>query len=192
MDATTTATRTPAEWLALAEQYDGEAARCARQSAESFDRCDTDGFLSQWASDSTATLYRAKAEWARAYGKVTTRVLTDTDGVIVSTHHKDGQYGEFWVLDDAAAERFGRRFVSLSRAARYDRQAAANRRKGFVEAQAAVDGYVKNAGSGTGLSGALTVRPCDFPDIDALKAREVTITDPDFLATLSKMWDPAK
>jgi hypothetical protein len=176
--------RTAAEWEALAVGYEAQAQACVTRSAESFERCDTDGFLSQWAADSTAREYRAKAEWAREHGYVTTRALFDTDGQVLSTHEHEGRWGECWVLRDDAAERFGKRFVTLSKATGYAKQAKANRKKGFVEVLVKVAGYVALAGSSR-----TSVAPRSFPDIDALRADEFEVVHPDFLMKLSEMWD---
>ncbi|AWY05213.1 hypothetical protein SEA_MARGARET_33 [Gordonia phage Margaret] len=46
------------EWTALAQES-------AQRSADSFARSDTDGFMSQWASDQTSAMYRQLADWAR-------------------------------------------------------------------------------------------------------------------------------
>jgi hypothetical protein len=47
-----------------AAEYRAEAAAAEASREESFRRCDTDGFLSQWASGKTAELARAKAKLA--------------------------------------------------------------------------------------------------------------------------------
>jgi hypothetical protein len=131
--------RTAAEWAELAAHCRAESIRCTRQSAESFARSDTDGSLSQWASDSMAREYDAKAHWADAQGWGEANVLTDLTGRIVSTLEKEGKFGrDYWVLDDAAAEAYGKRFFTESAAQGWDKKAAANRAKGFVVARAIV------------------------------------------------------
>ena len=54
-------TKTPAQLRA-------EAADCDRRAEESFRRCDTDGFLSQWASGITGQLKRRQASLLEAGG----------------------------------------------------------------------------------------------------------------------------
>jgi len=70
------AERTPAEWRA-------SAAECSRRSQESWERSDTDGFLSQWASDLSAQLYEAKARIAEAGGTAEFPALFDSTGARV-------------------------------------------------------------------------------------------------------------
>ena len=51
-----------------ADEYRADAIAHEREAAESFERCDTDGFLSQWASGINARLARAKADLAEDGG----------------------------------------------------------------------------------------------------------------------------
>ena len=51
-----------------AEQLRAEASRMAQEAADSFARCDTDGFLSQWAMDLGARERRAQAAIVEAGG----------------------------------------------------------------------------------------------------------------------------
>jgi len=53
---------TPAEWRAMAKGREQE-------KQDSFDRCDTDGFLSQWASGCMAGVYSACARAAENNGR---------------------------------------------------------------------------------------------------------------------------
>lgn len=62
-----------------------QAADCSRRSRESFDRCDTDGFLSQWANDITAAERLREAELCNAGFTVVRPVLMDIEsGEIVA------------------------------------------------------------------------------------------------------------
>lgn len=62
-----------------------QSAAARQRSIDSFDRCDTDGFLSQWASDCTASEKRLAAQLADQGGKDVFRVLIDTNtGEIVA------------------------------------------------------------------------------------------------------------
>ena len=47
--------------MTTAKEYRKMAEDAEQQSADSFERCDTDGFLSQWASGLTAQKYRLQA-----------------------------------------------------------------------------------------------------------------------------------
>lgn len=132
--------RTAAEWAELADRSRANSIRCTRQSAESFARSDTDGSLSQWASDSMARKYDATAHWADAQGWGMANVLTDAEtGRIVSTLEKEGKFGrDYWVLDDEAAAKYGNRFYTESGAKGWLKKSEANRRNGFVIARAHV------------------------------------------------------
>lgn len=79
-----------------------EAAAAARKSAEeSWERSDTDGFLSQWASGLTASLNDAKAKIAEADGKSEFPGLFTPDGRRVRAKLIDGKYGRCWAVMDA-------------------------------------------------------------------------------------------
>lgn len=79
---------TPAEYRAM-------AADCRRRSTDSFDRCDTDGFVSQWAADSMARTYSRLAELAEDGGDVQkVRWLFTADGTPVDEWRwVSGEYG---------------------------------------------------------------------------------------------------
>jgi len=51
-----------------AEQHREAAKACRKRSTDSFERCDTDGFLSQWASDLSANEHLANADILDAGG----------------------------------------------------------------------------------------------------------------------------
>lgn len=158
-----------------------QAAEWDRRAAESFDRSDTDGFLSQWASSLTAQKLRAQADLAEAGGMIVVRALFNLDGSIASTHYGHGEWGPYWVLNDAATMRYGKRFVNPSRA-----QKAATRRrnmkaKGFTVGTIRVRGRVDIAGSGTGLSGAASAHVVTVAVVAALvdEDYEIVSTDSD-------------
>lgn len=73
MSTTTDTTKTPDQLRAEADRHD-EAA------AASFERCDTDGFLSQWADGINARLLRHEAEIQENGGKATFPGLFDAQG----------------------------------------------------------------------------------------------------------------
>lgn len=86
-------TRTPAEWRE-------EAAKCYRRSADSWERSDTDGFLSQWASDVMAQRYNLLAKVAEDGGKAAMARLADAEGnVIEGARYVETRYGWSWVYD---------------------------------------------------------------------------------------------
>lgn len=161
--------------IATADELRTQAADQDRAAAESFERCDTDGFLSQWASGLSASLLRAKAELAEQDGLIDINALFTLDGQVASTHHGWGRYGEYWVLTDAAADQFGKRFFSPSKAKDPARAAATNRSKGFTVGSIRVRGHARILSGGTGLGGAASARATIVADIDALRAGDYTI-----------------
>lgn len=174
--------RTRREWLAYADELDGAATRKSQASAESFARCDTDGFLSQWAHDTNSRVDRANARIARNFGFVETRVLFNLDGTVASTHEGEGQYGPYWVLNDEAAARFGKRFVSMSKAHKDATRRKNNRAKGFTVGVVRVKGHANTWApkSARGLGGCLSVSVVDLPDLDALKAGDFEVVTTEY------------
>lgn len=55
-----------------------ESADCRQRAQDSFDRCDTDGFLSQWASNCTASKREQEASLADYGNQHVFQVLVDT------------------------------------------------------------------------------------------------------------------
>lgn len=85
--------KTPAEWLEL-------AAQCVRREQESWERSDTDGFLSQWANQKMAQRYRTLAEIAEDGGLYELSFLGDAEGnVIEGARYVETRYGWSWVYD---------------------------------------------------------------------------------------------
>jgi hypothetical protein len=162
-----------------AEDHRAAAAESARRRAESYDRCDTDGFVSQWASGLLDQEHQAWADLLDNGGKTRMRVLMNLDGTVASTHLGYGKYGAYWVLNDAAATRYGKRFFSESEAGSAARRRKTHAAKGFTFGTIEVDGYVTTSGSGTGLSGATSVRVVTLASVEALKADdyEVVVKD---------------
>lgn len=84
-----------------AEEHRAAARRAEESARESFERCDTDGFLSQWASGLSAQVHRANAKVAEAGGmglfgrtKLVTLDGEETDARAVET-----RFGTRWRLD---------------------------------------------------------------------------------------------
>jgi hypothetical protein len=164
--------RTAAEWReASAANY--------RAREESWDRSDTDGFLSQWASGLTGRLNEAKAELAENDGTTETRALFNLDGTIASVHNGWGKYGEWWLLNDEAAARFGKKFFSPSKANTAEKRYNADKKRGFTTGTVRVKGYAEVAGGGTGMSGAASCYVATRPVIGELKAGNYTIVKSD-------------
>lgn len=128
-----------------AEELRAMAGEREQAAADSFERCDTDGFLSQWASGITAQQLRAQAKIAEnggsalfAFDSLVKLDGSETGGRLVQT-----KFGEKWRID-ATDEWIGAK------------SAAGLARRGYKIAtkteRAAAKAIIE--GSGTGLAGA--------------------------------------
>ncbi|WP_128378528.1 hypothetical protein [Streptomyces cavernae] len=123
MIATSGTGQTEADRLrAEARQHDADA-------AESFDRCDIDGFLSQWASGRMAGLKLLAADIAEAGGKWNFRGLFDLDGNLVPAVRVEGRWGWSWKLLDEHGRCAG--WFNESKAKTEERRVAAHAKKGY-------------------------------------------------------------
>jgi len=150
--------KTPDQWRAAAEQS-------YRNADESFERSDTDGFLSQWASGCLAAEYLASARLAEQDGLIEVQALFNLDGTIASTHcgYNEQYRRDYWVLNDDAAARYGRRFYNPSGAKKAATRNANDRKKGFTVGKIRVAGYVT-------LAGEVTVHAVTRPVVDDLRS----------------------
>lgn len=120
---------------------------------ESFQRCDTDGFVSQWASGLTGSLEERRAELASHDHNNVFRVLVDAEtGKLASTKclkvfNKFAGYGtvDRWVVTKPKGERD----VWLTDYKRPENFI----KKGYRLAWATAKAYARLDGEGTGLSG---------------------------------------
>lgn len=94
--AGTFAGKTAAEWRA-------EANRAEAERHASWERSDTDGFLSQWASGVMAGRYEHCATVAED-GGFTTTALFDLDGNHIPARYVETRYGWSWVWDGPNGE----------------------------------------------------------------------------------------
>lgn len=133
--------KTAAELRASAAAHDQEA-------YDSFERCDTDGFLSQWASGLTAQLERRKADILDAGGVAEFPALFDVEtGERVAAKLIDGRFGLCWALCDEAGD-FTGTFISA-----FPKRESTMAKKGFREGRETVEAFAVMDGRGTGLSG---------------------------------------
>jgi hypothetical protein len=114
------ADHTPAEWREM-------ATKARQQSADSFQRCDTDGFLSQWASDQMATRYDRLADIAANGGKSDFQALTDLEGNLMDARYIETRYGWSWAITTQG----GTVWFNESQARNGARRRAAHERKGY-------------------------------------------------------------
>ena len=83
-----------------AEQWREEARRCRQESYDSFERCDTDGFLSQWANDTMASRYSYCADVAENGGVLAQPALFKDGELVAEARNVKGRFGYTWVFDD--------------------------------------------------------------------------------------------
>lgn len=105
-----------------------QAKQHTEDAYQSFERCDTDGFLSQWASAVNAQRCNLEADLLEAGGVWKFWGLFDLEGRRVRAKLINGQYGPCWAFCDAH-DRFTGKFISAHPARPETLQ-----RKGYVEA----------------------------------------------------------
>lgn len=133
-----------------------QAAAHRAAASESFERSDTDGFLSQWASDITGRKLSMEADIVEKGGKWTFPALFDADGNLVPAKFVKTQFGYAWgILSDEndLHSRFSGWF-SPSKASTPAKRTAANLKKGFRVGIVLAPARAEIGGSGRGLAGA--------------------------------------
>jgi hypothetical protein len=146
------------------------AADCYKASADSFDRCDTDGFLSQWASDQTGRIYQAAANLAENGWVAEEVALFDLDGNLLDARNVTSQYGSSWMITAADGSR---RFVGISIAKK------AARRRAHYEKHGVRLGKVRRrvvlaTGEGNGYMLSLVHLPDrDHPEVEIVSTDDV-------------------
>jgi hypothetical protein len=82
-----------------------EQAKQARQdSLDSFERCDTDGFLSQWASDCSARLLSAEADLAEYDYIWRFTTLGDAEGNLIPNKKIETKFGYAYAIFQSFAD----------------------------------------------------------------------------------------
>lgn len=107
--ATEAATARPADHSRVnrrtAEAYLAAAKGHHESRIESFERCDTDGFLSQWADQQLEHAMHRLAELAANGWQWATPALFDLQGNLVPAVYRQGDYGWYWGILDPANPR---------------------------------------------------------------------------------------
>lgn len=110
------------EQLAKIEYLEKQISRQRQSAADSFERCDTDGFVSQWASQIGADKNRKEIDLLKNGGYAQFPVLCDAEGNVLATKiyrfpdkYRPDQWNapekEMWRLPDNVAEKLGRKWV---------------------------------------------------------------------------------
>lgn len=129
-----------------------------RKAAESFDRCDTDGFLTQWSHGVLAGEARLQARIDANGGVLGFPALFDLDGNLVAAKLISGNYGLVWgVLESDDPNGRVVQWVNRSEASTAKARNRNMARKGFTEGRVLAPCRAKLGGGGTGLAGAMSV-----------------------------------
>lgn len=147
-----------------AEELKAMAGAERQEAEDSFQRCDTDGFLSQWANGLTAELYSRQAEIVKNNGKADFIGLYEGERRVkareISVKNKFAPWTTdyVWLVDDSDPVATKRKFIPTGEKSRVQKSLGLSERKESDTAKAEI------TGRGTGLSGSawvITVRTGD-------------------------------
>lgn len=162
---------------AAAAKHHADAKAAANAAIESFERSDTDGFVSQWASGVSSRTSALKAEVAENDGRAEVHALFDLDGNLIAAKYIETQYGwTFGILENDDPESSIVSWFRPSSAQKESTRLANDAKKGYYVGAVMAPAAVTTTGSGTGLGGALTVRAITFRT-DRGFSRDVEIID---------------
>lgn len=117
---------------------------------ESFERCDTDGFLTQWAHGIEGRRLQYAAEIAENNGRWQFFGLYHGDRRVAAREIRT-RYGMRWILRDDEATRYGKKFLPIVLSV--GTQSRAQKALGLSERMEWAPAVAKIVGSGYGLSG---------------------------------------
>jgi hypothetical protein len=167
--------------IANGDALRASAAEHDRAAAESFERCDTDGFVSQWASGVMGAKDREAADLADAGGVAEFWAVFDLSGNLLPYRPVQGRHGRFWVTDGD-----GPNLNESNSVKGWVHENTLNARRGVFFGTVTAPGRVTlSGGSGTGLGGALNVRPITVP-VEREYWRECEVIDNGLVAV---EWD---
>lgn len=139
-----------------ADQLREEANQADRRAHESWERSDTDGFLSQWASGITARKLRLEAQILEDGGAKFPGLFVSETGERVKAKIINGQYGQVWMLLDSEGNKtefVGRPDCEMGTAPSARTKMG---KLGLYEDWEMAPAKAEIAANGTGLSGAAT------------------------------------
>lgn len=150
---------TTPENRAKADASRARAAEAAQRSQESWDRSDTDGFLSQWANNSISRKESLQAQIDEQNGLWEHPALFDLEGnMLAATPHKSKYGGTVWrVLEGDEPNSEVKEWFNESGAKSAKTRIVNNAKKGYYVGTVLVPSYAATGGSGRGLSGLHTV-----------------------------------
>lgn len=133
------------------EQLRAAAAKLEDAKEESFQRCDTDGFVSQWAFGLTAQVKRLQADIVEAGGISQFTGLFTLEGQRVRAKLIKTRYGTAWAFCDEQ-DKFTGKFINA-----FPQKPETMAKKGYREDDEMAPARAKVlGGQGRGLSGAAT------------------------------------
>ena len=131
-----------------AEHYIQESRACDKRRQDSFERCDTDGFVSQHANSLHSQLNRTKAEIIKNGGYDWFWVLKDSKGNIVSDKIITDYYNnQKWLVKKEFVDSVGRRYIPEGENSRVQK------RLGLHEEEVEAMAWATLDGNGRGFSG---------------------------------------
>ena len=129
------------------QELKNQALAHRQEAQDSFDRCDTDGFLSQWAHGLNSSKCTLQAEIESNNGRASFPALFDLDENLIRAKLIDGRFGNCWALMNEKDEFIGK-FISA-----FPKRVSTMERKGYREGTIDAPAYAAIVGKGTGLSG---------------------------------------
>lgn len=148
-DFVDTKSLTQKEMLEMAQESREASKRAAKRRQESWERSDTDGFLTQWAAGKTSSLENRRCGILENGGKAEFTGLYEGNRR-VKAQLREGDWGYFWLLDESETDlidRRGKPFLPSGPRSRVLKGLGLAERKEMDWAWAKLDGR------GTGLSG---------------------------------------
>lgn len=134
-----------------AEELREKANRSTQRERESFERCDTDGFVSQFCDGLYARLYLRQAEIAEAGGMAEFDTVYTLEGERVPVKRINGRYGPCWAILDADGK-FTGEFLSIGSKPKYYAKRGYEIRRELRPAMAVVSNSNPNARGFGGLA----------------------------------------
>lgn len=128
-----------------AEQWRAKSRASHQRSAESFDRSDTDGFMSQWAADMAGMEYSRCADLAERNSLWEFTAVFDLDGNLLDARRVKGTYGESWLITTADGKK---KWFNESNARLGAKRLAADEKKGFRLGRVRTQAYVASGSGG--------------------------------------------
>jgi len=132
------------DFIAEAKALEAKARDAFQRAHDSFERSDTDGCVTQWASEWTGHLAQRQASILRDGKRDSFRGLFEGDRR-VAARLITTQFGTSWLLRDDEAEKFGRTFIPQGDRSRVQKAL------GLHEAREHAPAWAKLESNGRGL-----------------------------------------